>query len=744
MKVYGRGVEKEGLKADVNTTDFLIDVTEAGGEGYIDVRCSGPNGPLEVGITQEDDSVFRCTYEVSGAGKYVVEVDYDKQPAAQSPYEVQVASLTKPDQVKAYGPGLKQIIVEQPAEFTVDTSNAGSGHVGVEIDGPMKCQAKCVDKGNGIFHYTYVPMKMGSYTVIIAFSGTLIPGSPFQVSCELPAGKPDLVRAYGLGLERAIIQEKAEFTVDASKGGNGNIGVNIEGPEECQVNSSEKGDSIFNCSYIATKPGTYTISITFAGTHIPGSPFRVNCNYLAGKPNQVRAYGSGLEQAYVDRQAEFNIDTSKGGNGKVVVDIDGPSECHVNCVEKGDGIFYCTYRATKPGTYKVIVKFDNAHIPDSPFRVHCDLPPPAPDQVIAKGLGLEKAIIQQSADFTIDTSKGGNGNVCIEMEGPTECRVKSVEKGEGIYHCSYTATEKGTYKIIIKFANMHIPGSPFQMQCECPPGKPDKVCAFGSGLEKATVQQLAEFTVDSSAGGYGEVNVKIEGPGKCNENCVDIGEGQFYCTYIAQKQGTYKIIITFAGVQIPGSPFTMHSENPPANPEKVRAYGPGLRRADVLLPAEFTIDASNAGPGEVGVEIDGPADCQAICMDNNDGTFHCTYIATKPGVYDIYITYASEDLHGSPFQVCCERPPPDASKCAIIGIENPGKFKVDCRNAGGNGLLVVGVCGAYLPCESIEVKHNGDYTFNVLYEIDEPGEATISLSWHGKQLEGSPYTVVIP
>ena len=54
------------------------------------------------------------------------------------------------------------------------------------------------------------------------------------------------------------------------------------------------------------------------------------------------------QQAYVDRQAEFNIDTSKGGNGKVVVDIDGPSECHVNCVEKGDGIFYCTYRATKP------------------------------------------------------------------------------------------------------------------------------------------------------------------------------------------------------------------------------------------------------------------------------------------------------------------------------------------------------------------------------------------------------------
>ncbi len=31
-------------------------------------------------------------------------------------------------------------------------------------------------------------------------------------------------------------------------------------------------------------------------------------------------------------------------------------------------------------------------------------------------------------------------------------------------------------------------------------------------------------------------------------------------------------------------------------------------------------------------------------------------------------------------------------------------FQVDCANAGGSGLLEVGVCGAYIPCEYVSVK----------------------------------------
>ena len=117
------------------------------------------------------------------------------------------------------------------------------------------------------------------------------------------------------------------------------------------------------------------------------------------------------------------------------------------------------------------------------------------------------------------------------------------------------------------------------------------------------------------------------------------------------------------------------------------------------------------------------------------------YTAPKPGVYSVDLKFAEKDVPDSPFEVKCVRPPPDASKCLIQGLETPGSFTVDCRNAGGSGLLEVGVAGAYVPVEFVSVKHNGDFTFSVAYDISEPGETQISCKWHGQHLTGSPFTV---
>ena len=178
-------------------------------------------------------------------------------------------------------------------------------------------------------------------------------------------------------------------------------------------------------------------------------------------------------------------------------------------------------------------------------------------------------------------------------------------------------------------------------------------------------------------------------------------------------------------------------------PESVKAYGPGLEEAIVQEPALFTVDAVNAGNGDVDIAIAGPEECKVEVNEESDGLYQISYLAPRPGVYSIDVKFACEDVPGSPFEVICSRPPPDASKCVISGLENPNGFKVDCTNAGGSGLLEVGVCGAYIPCEYVSVKHNGDYTFDVSYDVREPGETTISVSWHGQHLKGSPFSVVI-
>ena len=43
---------------------------------------------------------------------------------------------------------------------------------------------------------------------------------------------------------------------------------------------------------------------------------------------------------------------------------------------------------------------------------------------------------------------------------------------------------------------------------------------------------------------------------------------------------------------------------------------------------------------------------------------------------------------------------------------------------------------------AIGVEHNGDFTFNVTYDIPDPVETVISVKWHGEHLKGSPFKVV--
>lgn len=67
-----------------------------------------------------------------------------------------------------------------PAEFTVNTSNAGAGALSVTIDGPSKVKMDCQECPEG-YRVTYTPMVPGSYLISIKYGGPYhIGGSPFK------------------------------------------------------------------------------------------------------------------------------------------------------------------------------------------------------------------------------------------------------------------------------------------------------------------------------------------------------------------------------------------------------------------------------------------------------------------------------------------------------------------------------------------------------------------------------------
>lgn len=67
-----------------------------------------------------------------------------------------------------------------PAEFVVNTSNAGSGALSVIIDGPSKVKMDCSECVEG-YKITYTPMAPGNYLISIKYGGPQhIVGSPFK------------------------------------------------------------------------------------------------------------------------------------------------------------------------------------------------------------------------------------------------------------------------------------------------------------------------------------------------------------------------------------------------------------------------------------------------------------------------------------------------------------------------------------------------------------------------------------
>lgn len=88
-----------------------------------------------------------------------------------------------------------------------------------------------------------------------------------------------------------------------------------------------------------------------------------------GQAHLAHAEGSGLQGGTVGQVESFNIYTGQVGGGELSVSVDGPSRATVAIQDLGDSNCHVAYTVTEPGLYAIDVKFDDAHITGSPFKV---------------------------------------------------------------------------------------------------------------------------------------------------------------------------------------------------------------------------------------------------------------------------------------------------------------------------------------------------------------------------------------
>ncbi|KAL4624954.1 filamin-C isoform X1 [Arapaima gigas] len=763
-------VKVQGLnnKVDVGKDqEFSINSRGAGGQGKVDVKITSPSRrpipcKVESGATND---IHLVKYIPPEEGPYKVDINYDGNPLPGSPFSVEGVMPPDPSKVRAYGPGLKGGIVGKPAPFAIDTKGAGTGGLGLTVEGPCEAKIECQDNGDGSCSVSYLPTEPGEYSINILFADAHIPGSPFKALVQ-PVFDPSKVTASGPGLERGKVNEAGSFTVDCSKAGDAELTIEIisDSGAKAEVHIQNNSDGTYSITYIPPFHGMYTITIKYGGHAVPKFPARLQVD-PAIDTSGIKVYGPGVEPRGVLREVSthFTVDARalKTRGGHVKARIVNPSGANTDTyiTDEGNGTYRVEYTAYEDGMHLIEILYDDVAVPKSPFRVlvaeGCD-----PTRVRAYGPGLEEGLVNKPNRFTVETRGAGTGGLGLAIEGPSEAKMSCKDNKDGSCSVEYIPFTPGEYDVNITFGGLPIPGGPFRVPVR-ELVDPSKVKCSGPGLGNGVRAHVPQtFTVDSSKAGLAPLEVLLYGPTGVAEpvSIKDNGDGTHTVNYTPAKDGPYTVSVKYADQEVPRSPFKIKAL-PAHDASKVRASGPGLNASGVpaSLPVEFTIDARDAGEGLLTVQILDPEGKpkKANIRDNRDGTYTVSYVPDMTGRYTITIKYGGDEIPYSPYRIHA-LPSGDASKCLVTGrcsswcsaglgptiqIGEETVITVDAK-AAGKGKVTCKVStpdGAEL---DVDVVENSDGTFDIYYTAPEPGKYVITIRFGGEHIPNSPFHVV--
>ncbi|XP_037087159.1 filamin-A-like [Pollicipes pollicipes] len=631
-------------------------------------------------------------------GQHLVSVKKKDTAISGSPFKIMVNPQEVGDasKVKVSGTALTQGKTHVANKIAIDTKEAGYGGVSLSVEGPSKAEIKYDEKADGKLEVSYNPKEPGFYIINLKFADHHVKGSPF--TCK--------VTGEGSNTQTERIKRNQEAVPLTSVGSSCALTFKMPGVSALDLSAavaspggvvedaaiSELEDNLHAVNFVPKQLGVHTVSVRYRDVHIPGSPFQFTVGPLKdGGAHRVHAGGPGLERGEQGMPSEFNVWTREAGTGSLAISVEGPSKAEVDFKDRKDGSCYVSYVVSEPGEYRVGIKFNDSHIPDSPYKVFVtpankDAHKVTVGQLPDAGVQVDKPII-----FTVDRT---------DCKGQLDCKVVSPSGheddcfaqylDEDTYSVRFLPKENGIHQLHVKWNNVHVPGSPFRLKIGKQDADPAAVHAHGKGLEKGHTGHKSDFIVDTCNAGAGTLGVTIDGPSKVSMDCTEVDQG-YKVRYTPLSPGHYYVAIKYDGYHIAGSPF------------KVEATGDEL---------------AEKGPKEQSSVV---VETVSKAATNKEEK----HVASLP------------IFHSDASKVDCKGM---GLKKAYVGRQN--QFQVDAGRA-GQDMLWVGCFGPKNPCEEVHIKHMGRNQYHVFYTVKERGKYILVVRWGADNIPGSPFEIEV-
>ncbi|KAF9808078.1 hypothetical protein SFRURICE_017250 [Spodoptera frugiperda] len=621
------------------------------------------------------------------AGQHIVSVKKMGVHIQNSPFNITVLAQEVGDakKVKVSGDALKEGKTHSENTFSVDTRNAGYGGLSLSIEGPSKAEIQCADSKDGVLAISYKPTEPGYYIVNLKFADHHVEGSPFTVK----------VTGEGSNRQREKIQRQRDPAPLTEVGTNCKLTFKMPGitsfdlaatvtspggvSEDAEIQEVE--DGLYSVHFVPKELGVHTVSVKYREIHIPGSPFQFTVGPLRDSgAHLVKAGGPGLERGEAGRFNEFNVWTREAGAGQLAISLEGPSKAEIDFKDRKDGSCDVSYKVDEPGEYRIGLKFNEQHIPDSPFKVYIS-PAVGDAHLLEVAQFPDSAQVDKPTQFYIrlNGAKGSLDGRVIAPSGKTDdCFIQNIDGDQ--YSIRFMPRENGVHNINVKFNGVHIPASPLRIKVGKDDADPAAVHAHGPGVK-------TDLIIDTCNAGVGLLAVTMDGPSRVAMDCTDVDEG-YKVRYTPLAPGFYYMSIKYNGAHIVGSPFkieatganlaevgaqetssvtvetvqkvakSMQKQGPvlpnfKSDASKVTSKGMGLKKAYLNKHNQFTVHAGDAGNNILYVGIYGPkGPCDEVQLKHKGkNNYECWYVVRDRGDYIVIVKWGDEHIPGSPYKV---------------------------------------------------------------------------------------------
>ena len=410
-------------------------------------------------------------------------------------------------------------------------------------------------------------------------------------------------------------------------------------------------------------------------------------------------------------------------------------------------------------------------------------PVPQPQEVTCNGTGLYKAFVGKPAQFEVDTSRAGVGDlkVSIVAAGGSPIAAEVTQSDGGTFEVSYVPQIQGKLTIDVKWNGSAVPSSPFTVEII----DPSMFSFTGKQINGGQCAKVGKLVVMEAKGlnDVSDLLMLIQHPDGHNGSAkiVPNGNGQAECSYTPLCVGKDKIFVKVAGADLPGSPFEVKVVDPSQCSVTPRDLPPGK---SIMVNEETTLVLTASQQNLLGIiaEVETPSSVQNLdIVPQKDDVNLTSFTPSEIGNYSIMVTCAGENIRGSPLSLtACDaskctlldtlphyvqighpvvmnlstegagpgEASVDASKCKAFGtaIESPTsivvgkplKFKVDCTNVGTGQLKVTASDSSSKTLPVFLANEECIHTIKIDPQVQ--GKHQVTVLWCDKHVPGSPFT----